>query len=766
MRDNPRHPESLTAPDASELSERSDAAASLSRGDPRVAERTDTSWVAPDPPPIPDRIRKKVDPKLPSLPHLPAMPAVPIKVNHRWLKLGLMAGGAVVLGLVLALVFRASAFDASARAQWESLCNDYARWFAPLGKSLDYHDKEILRDVGLSFVVDTLADAQQYDPRVIADRPGSNLAAIGQRPPATARSPDAIRATRAAAAALRRVEVAFAKWPTAAALESHHVLLVDHGWGRVAELVENTLKQAPPYGRGPVGPTLVAMQRLEAQTAGIALAIERLELQLAFLEPFGDPVFDALARAVRDLDHQAPSATHPQLDGEDPYAAQLLGLAEALGPLEAFAQRFAATVQSDRWAAVDYDQFRATGRAYALLAGGETPSDKVFRTWLDEADGFRGVDDDWRPAWADAQRAALSPAVASLGTLLAADHLTAKPLGNRIDQLHARIGRVVNTPLSAGMANELDIQRNYIERDVRDLVASAQRLGQEVTVQQTAQALREAAPLTDDPALQSPAAETVWQAHRQQIADRLERDADLAAAARDLETTRQSLLALLGPHAPESLPAAIAIDHDAPQPTAKLLRLLHDRTADQRDTTLKLALHDGLPVDAGRWSKLRDRYVQQSSDARRLADLVERIDRAFAGAYPLEAPAVTTVEGGLAEEVAGWARSPLLSDPAVADAALPVFGQVYDLQQMRQTLGWLELSDTARHSPDPATAFAAWRQMGVAARPRSAESRDIEAQIQTRLEDLAKAIGQRNAARGAALHAELAAARTRGQLRR
>lgn len=745
MRDDPNHPEPQLPPDP------------LGQVDPRVGETTDTSWVEPDPPPIPDRIRKKVDPRRPSL---PAIPKVPIKVDHRWLKLGLLSGGAVVVGLVLALLFRASSFDAQARSQWEDLCDDYARWFSPLDKSLDYQDKEILRDLGLGFVVDTLADASQYDPRVIADRPGSNLAALAQRPPTTARSNEGIKATNAAAAALRRVEVAFAKWPTTVALEAHHVMLIDHGWDRVAELVENTLKQAPPYGKAPVGPTLIAMQRLEAQTAGIAVAIERLEEELAVLEPFNDPVFEALAQAVDDLDHQAPTAHHPQLDANDPYAARLLGLAEALGPLEAFAHRFSQTVQSDRWPKVDHAHFRETGQAYAMLAQGDHAHDKIFRTWLDEADGFREAEDDWRPGWADAQRQALLPATASLRTLSAADHLTAKPLATRIDKLHARIDLVVNTTLSSGMINEIDIQRNFIERDVRDLVTTAMRFEQDVSAQQIAQTLREASPLTDDAAQQSPAAEAAWRLQRERLAVRLERDADLDAAGRDFDTARQELLALIDPDAPLGLPTANAFDlYQYPPAVAALLSALQDRAADQREATLDLALHEGLPVDPIRWTKLRNNYVQRLADADALADLAVRIDRAIAGAYPLDDPAVSSAEGGVVAEIASWSSASLMNDPTVAAAARPTFDRVKPLQQLAQNDRWETLSAVATQQPDAAVAFAAWRRMGAIDWPGDARALANESAAQDHLARLAESIAKRDPARAAALKAELIAAR-------
>ncbi|MEM6853006.1 MAG: hypothetical protein AAF593_01190, partial [Planctomycetota bacterium] len=490
MRDEPTHLEPSPRPGQAPANG-ARSAQTLGPIDPRQSESTDTEWLAPDPPPIPDRIRKKVEPRRTSLPPIPRMPKVQVKVDHRWVRYGFIGGGAIVLGLIFALLLRPSPFDASARAQWQGLCQDYARWFSPLNQAIEYEDEQVLRDFGLTSVVDILANAEQFDPRVIADRPGSNVAAIGQEPPATARTRDAIRATEQAAAALARIETAFAQWPTAIALESHHVMFVDHGWDRAAEFVELTLKQAPPYGKAPIGASLIAMHRLEAQTTGIASAIERLEDELAVLDAHDDPVFQALARAVRDLDHQAPVARQPQLLGDDPYTVQLVGLAETLGPLEAFANRFRQLVESDRWSTVDQTRFREQGRAYAMLAEGDHAHSDIFRTWLEEVDTYRGIkEDDWRPAWANEQRLALEPAKSSLRTLEAAGHLTAKPLANRIDQLHARIDALLELPLDAGHASEIEIQRHVLEREVRDLATSAHRLDQEITTQQTARALR------------------------------------------------------------------------------------------------------------------------------------------------------------------------------------------------------------------------------------------------------------------------------------
>lgn len=761
MRDDPTHPDP-PPPEvpASRIPSESPASRApgepLGQVDPRQGESTDTSWVAPDPPPIPDRIRKKVEPRRASL---PSLPKVDVKVDHRWLRYGFVGGGAIVLGLVLALWFRASPFDESARAQWQGLCQDYARWFSPLNQSIDYQDKQMLRDAGLGSAVDILADADKFDPRVIAERPGSNLAAIGQQPPPTARTNEAIKATSQAVAALGRVEAVFAKWPTIVNLESHHVMFIDHGWDRAAELVEITLKQAPPYGKAPVGPTLIALQRLEAQTTGIAQAIERLEEELAVLAKHDDPVFDALANAVRELDHQAPTARQPQLLGDDPYTVQLVGLSETLGPLEAFASRFRSLVESDRWATIDHDRFRSEGQAYAMLAQDQHAYSDVFRTWLEEVDGYRGVqEEDWRPAWAQAQREALAPATTSLRTLQAAGHLTAKPLANRIGQLNTRIDAVTNMPLTEGTANELAIQRNVIERDVRDLVTSAGRLDQDVTAQQTAQTLREAKPLIEDAAMRSPAIEKAWQAERQRLADRLERRGDLEAAAADLEAAREVLLSLNRHDSPRGLQAAINFDlAGSNETTTQLLTVLQTRTAEQREATLKLALSDGLPVDESRWAKLRQGYADQIAQAGALANLAQRIEQAMAGAYRLDDPAVSAAEGGLLGETQASLELSLMRDPTVAETARPVLGPVAALGDLNRVDRWDTLTQAAMETRDPAIAFTAWRRMAQVAWPGNAHALDIEQFLQQHLALLTESVRARDEKRADALVAELTA---------
>ncbi|MEM9419826.1 MAG: hypothetical protein AAGA25_12370 [Planctomycetota bacterium] len=742
MRDDSRHPDP----------------APLGQIDPRESESTDTSWMAPDPPPIPDRIRKKVEP---TRPNLPPIPKVRVKVDHRWLRYGFMGGGAIVLGLVLALLLRGSPFTETARAQWQDLCTDYAKWFSPLASSIEHQDKTVLRDVGLGAVVDILADAEKFDPRFIADRPGSNLAAIGQEPPATAKTKEAIRATSQASAALARIEAAFAKWPTIVALESHHVLFKDHGWDRAAEFVELHLKDAPPYGKAPVSPTLIKLQSLEAQTTSIAHAVELLEEELAVLAPHNDPVFDSLAQAVRDLDRQPPTAPRPQANGDAPYSPQLAGLNETLNALEAFANRFRLRVESEEWAAIDHARFRETGRAYSMLAQGNHKHSDIFRTWLAEVDNYRGVaEEDWRPDWAKQQRETLAQTTEPLRKLQDADHLTAKPLANRIEELHSRIDAVLDAPHHEGIASELQIQRNLIERDVRDTLASAHKLEQSLRAQQTADQLRATTPLIENARDRSPAIENAWLAERQRLAQKLEKDNDLAAATTGLETVRETLLALNAPDSPQSLPPAATFDlnrHDFD--TAKLLEVLQTRSAEQRQATFAVALSDGLPIDTTRWSKLQRGYAKQLVAAEQLADLASRIEQAIAGAYALDDPAVTSAEGGLASEVLACKQSGLMRDPAVAEAAKPVLTRIEAIDAVTESFNrWESLNEAAAQAQDPALAFAMWRHLAKVDWPGHSQTLRAEIKLQQRLSKLARDLQKRDRKRGQALANELTAA--------
>lgn len=734
----------------------------LPPADPRVGGPTDTSWVSPDPPPIPERIRKKVEARRASLPALPR-----VAVDRRWLRIvGLLAAGVVVL-TVAGFYFQRGEFDAKAEARWQQLCGDYGRWFGPLQRTLDHGDHVVLQDMGLAAVVDAIKSTPTFDPRLIADRPDANVAALAQQPPQSARTAAAIEATRVAAVGVTRIESAFAQWPTAMALRQHLHLLNNHGWVHAAYVVNHTLDRAPPYGGAPVSESLYAMRRLEAQTTGIVAAVEELERDLAVLRPIDDPVIQRLIADVRRLDHRKPNPTL----ADDDAAGQLVALSEALQPLQAFAQRFRAAVENERWQTIDHDNFRANGRAYAMLvenpsengggSGDATDDQAIFRAWLDEAGGFEQAGEDWRGDWAEAlDRDQLQPLTDALHTLQRASHPSAKPLANRLDQLRQRVGDLLAQPFVAGATAEFEIQKTSLQREISELSVNAGKLARDVTATRTAAALRDAdQPLTDAP-FASAAVDTWWTSQRRKLADRLEKDDDLDAAARDIQRTRAQLLTLIDPASDTALALPPRFETAGHLPVvAALLDALTLGVESQREATLKQALRDGLPVSAERWSALRRSFAERLAEARQIAATAERADHALAGAYPLDDALVSVEPGGLAGEVAAWRDSVWGKDTAVGRAATGVIDQVALVASRSEAATWNEVIQSVLKAEQPAVAFAAWRRMQQVDWPTDPRSLELERTAEAHLHTFIPSIERRNAKRAAALTQELADAR-------
>ncbi|MEM1109381.1 MAG: hypothetical protein AAGH99_11915 [Planctomycetota bacterium] len=754
MRDHASQPDPPPEPDRP---------AGMERRDPTRRGAAETEWMSPDPPPIPERILKKVEPRSPKLPPMPSVP-VKVKVDHRWIRICVIAAGAVMLGLVVALLIRPSPFDEAARVRWVSLCEDYGRWYGPLSRSVDEADETVMRELGLGTAIDLLNDAERFDPRTIIDRPEGNLAALGLEPPAAARTREAVEATARASAALARVERVFADWPTSASLESHHVLLIDHGWLRVADLVEQALKHAPPYGRGPVGPSLLVLQNLEAHTAVIARAVDSLDADLAVLASFNDPVFDTLIQAVNDLDASAPAATALWHSRDDPATVQLVGLAEALGPLQAFAQRFRDLVESDAWDTVDQARFRETGRAYMMLADGEATGDPVFRAWLDEIDDYRDAgEDDWRPAWASAQREALAPADQTIEQLRTANHYeAADALADRLAKTRGQIDRLLEAHFTAGNSRELTLQRSGLERDVREIAASAERLGQGLSLKQATASLREPTPLAEGQPWSSPAAEAFWEAERQRLADRLERSADTQRAAAELEAARQSLLGLIDPEAARGLPTlSVQAKPNHHSTTQNLLDAIRESAKTLREDTLREALAEGLEAATTVWPNTRKRYVDQLENFRAVAETAVNLDAALAGAYPLNNEAFSSNAGGLTAEIDAWPRAHWWNDSVLHDPADLVRARAARASRFDANAPWLDTAAAAMRAKAPAEAFAAWRALSIAEWPRDPGALDIVSTLEKQLLSHAEEIGKRDPERGEELRAEIAAARPR-----
>jgi len=720
----------------------------------------DVAWIDPDPPPIPDRIRKQLEPRRPPL------PPIKLSLKPRWVKLAVVAVGLFLVLIVIAQMSPPVRFDGEASARWERLCTDYPGWYQPLHEAMGAQDESTFKDLGLSSVLGDLLAGTQFDPRRIADQPGASFAALIQSPPASARTPEAIRATRLAVAGLDRIEITFEQWPVNQALREQHRLLADHGWTRVAEHIRDSLKHAPPHATAHPGELLRAMVQLETQTAEIAESMTQLEDDLAALLPLGDPVFDALAKAFHQVKlgsntpEYAPKPTREYVLGSgqdeahgEPLTeaerlatapaealAELATLNASLRPLQAFGRRLRQRVEPDGWSKIDRAAFHEQGRAYALLAQRDADPQAVFRAWLDEVDRFQQPEQDPRLVWVAAQRQRLDAIQQNVRSLEQTQHPLAEGALSRRQRLNYRLATLFQSLRAAGPDALFLHERDALERDIDELDYAVVRAALGLRAYETAAQLRVAQPLSQPP-FASAQVNDHWQAERNRLALRLDRGSDLPTTQAEVDRAHEQLLSLVDPVSVTSLPPSrvyASADHDPT--TAALLDALTRHTARQRELTYRRALAHSLPVDKEAWSSLRLAFMRQLDQCDAMARDAKDAERLVGGAYALHDPAMMRVRQTLDKRFAAWAKTPLGRFPSIATASAPVQQRLDALAEIERIEDWDMLRQLALGTDQPAYAFAAWRRMGKVQSPDSLTALDAEAAIQARLQTLTQQV--------------------------
>ena len=730
--------------------------------------RTDTSWMAPDPPPIPDRIRNAVDPKLPSLPPIPIA-----GVDRRWLKRGLAAGAAAVLVALVWMVWPGPGFAEADRQRWEALCDHHLAWFDRFATAVDYQDKAVLEDVGLGGVVSELDAARRHTPQDIAGQAGVAISQLRDDPPKAVQQAEAIEQTRRAHTAIERIHESFDRWPTALSLREHQAQFRSHGWDRAADLIEQHLQLAPPGGSGPVGDTLRQMVALVSHSAEIARLSQELDAELQSLAAHDDPVFQRLIDEVKSLDNPSsgdivpPTASSGERLSADAHA-RLNALADRLRPLESFARRFYDYADSGRYAQLNHADFRARGRAYALLEDDGSDADAIFRAWLTECDRYRAVEDDWRPKWAEPQRKALAEIEAAAGPLHAADHPLSKSIDARLEKLGARIDTLLDQPLVSGAQHELQREREAIDRDLAELTSAVSQAGRQVDAGQMIASLREPSSGLGEPAWRSDAVDARWDAERQRLADRLERRGDRAAIEAALVEIRGQLLALIDPSSENALPSAPRFSPLSDQAShAPLFAALNRYAAAGREAALSRVLANGLPVDDRVWPTLLAKQQDRYRAAEALADEARHCDRVWRLALPLDDPTLPGHAGepplgggeAFADRVEAWSDGAPWGDPGVAEAGQPIREQIAYLRAIDREDNPEVLRHLIEEAPESAAAFAAWRRWTVSASasPTTAAELDDRLTLHQRIRGHAAHIQTSDPQRGEELKAELAA---------
>ncbi|MEO1237394.1 MAG: SUMF1/EgtB/PvdO family nonheme iron enzyme, partial [Planctomycetota bacterium] len=452
---------------------------------------------------------------------------------------------------------------------------------------------------------------------------------------------------------------------------------------------------------------------------------------------------------------------------KDDDAARLMKLRDRLEMLSAYGRRLAERVETGRYATLHLPAFRERGQAYAMLAdGGRGAVDvaDVARVWLDEAERFRQVDADWRPAWAARQHGKLAQADRDLEPVRTADHPSARAFGEKSQALAEQVEALLDADMVAGATGALDIRRVDVEREVDEFAAAAARLGQRLAAEALADSWRQDEPLVDPAAAHASATtQAFWARERRRMADYLERSGSIDEARSRLADTRRGLRAMTDPASPTGLPAAdLGTPEAVGEPTRRLLTALDEEASRRREETLAQALSSGLPADEAAWAGLRAGFAQQLDDAREIARDALDAERMVRGAWPTGDASLKRRGESPAARVAAWAGSSWASAPAVAQAMGPIAARVDTLRQVEQLVSWSTLARLAQESRDPAVAFAAWRRMAAddsrvevqeVPWPGTAESLATERLIQSRL--LAMAGGVADPERAAALRAEV-----------
>jgi hypothetical protein len=686
-------------------------------------------WRPPDPPPIPDRIRKATA----SGKRTTILPRVLRAHRGHKRKLLILLIGVAVIALGYRYI-RPSDFDEQARTQWEQLNLDYQNWYQPLLNRITDADRVVIREMGMG---DLLADLGQplYDPRLIAGvSQSTSFRELADEPPASVKTAEAIARTESAAAGLDRVVRSFARWPVRQSLEEKRDVFDQHGWDFAASHLSHVLEDAPPHNESSIAKSLRRMHRNE-QLAEMLLAdheaIQGISERLAATD---DPVLQDYANQSGRLSHTYQPGT--ESDGEEAFKE----LANLIKTRRAYGDRLVSMIEQPNWQAMDMESFRQTGKAFDLLENPPEDHLEIYRAWLDEAGSFRRVADDWRPDWAATQRAELRKISRQVEALREVDHPSADLFQERHDQAAQQIAQLLEAPLVSGTRAELTAERSMIESAVSDLSRAATALlkaDASERVLAELDAIDHVGPLE----LRSTAVDQAWQAHRDGLIRRARQSGEVQSAKQHGQNALAFLETLLDPQHERGLMAApdfANVEHD--EAMVGLFEALTKYAARQREVTYEQALADGLPLETPEWELHRNRYRGSIDELERFAAFAQDVERFLDGFYALDENHAEQGWVDLPGRAEAWHNAELLDHADIANPSEPLFKRLEAVQAISTLDSYDDLTRLAMEARDGAIAFAAWRRLGEVEWPMSAESLDREYSIQRRLGGLIESV--------------------------
>ncbi len=693
-------------------------------------------WERPNPPPIPERVLRKV------LPRRAARALRRLGLDRRaWRQVGLgFLGLAVVVAAAWAV--RPGAFDAAAKQRWTQLCLDYRNWYGPLTRGLSKADRVAMREMGLGEVLADLGRAE-WDPRAIAGvDPGADLAVLAEHPTGRARSAEGIATTRSSSAAVGRVWRAFERWPVQVALREQQRAFAGAGWLGPATYIARLLADAPPRSGSPLAGVLLDMRRASQVGAAVLEAKAALRADAAALAGYDDAVLERFVREARRFDEPPEGVV-----GEGAGAA-FAGFAERQQAYRAFGGRLLDAVRSPTFVDVDLTELRGAGASYAMLADPRAESAEVYRTWLAELGEYRRVGEDWRPEWAASLRERLAAVQRGIVELESGGHLAATELRGRYAAVGHRLAAVLDAPLVEADRAERSTDRVAVEAGVADLELAVERVLLADATERSMRGLRgEDGIAAAGGGAASPAVDAAWRRYRDQLVHRAERDGDVQTMGYLAEAARSRLARLLDPGDPGGMPVAPSFAAGGagggPDPQAAALwRALDDAAARRREAALAATVAGGLPLDEAAGSAERVDYIEALETLGDFAAWAERASDLLAGLHRLGEPAFREAGRTLADAAATWRKAKVLQDGRLAAAVEPLLRRieaVAGLTGLSGGDGRATLVALASEANDPALAVGAWRRLGEVGWPHSVAELDREWQIQDRLTRLVRA---------------------------
>lgn len=627
--------------------------------------------------------------------------------------------------------------------RWAHLCTSYYDWFGGLAQRLDPKvaaspaRQRFSEDAHLARIVAALgSDVARLNPMSIAPSP-HDLRTMATQVPEGARTPEAIRRTREAAAVIDTVASlitvpGLAEWKLWAEADRLAAICQERDWNGAADHLRQLRSAIRPSA------DLIASAEQLLDAGPFIAALDRLDKAVTRSAAFEDRVLSTLDAMVASAARQNQRTTD--------MVRGVMALDELTQPLMA--------VLADDWDQLDLELFE---RSAAHLAFDEdpTPRPDLLSMWLAEARNPRNrlltEPDPREPSRWDEGRQQIRAGITRLTQEFEVDPAQGpQSMNARLAQIEADIAALMNLRWNA--ANRADVSQGSrrvaegLTRLAADVTSAVQ--AQIAFASQTLEEVRrEYASLERIAPSGSQAVDAAWRTGRDHILRR-----DLAVTAlREQVAALQELLREVDAKVPTGVTAFEGRAREwmggmqtaASQQREQLMQSILSRVDwDQETPTIRA--EPEVVTQFAAWLESAGRLMVD------VAAIEDRLD----GLYPL-AQQTETGAPSARELLDRWTSQEIFAEPTVQTALAAVLSRVRDLERLETVTDRAALLATAADVSDPARAVAAWRRLGTTAVawPPARQSLDDEVRLQRVLAGVAGAAPE---ARRAAVRAELA----------